>query len=259
MQILNFMKNFFKKILKKLDIGIVRYAKLLSLQQYPKDIEKILNLTDEKIINFIKVKNKSKAELKQDLFVLLELNFKKNGFFVEFGATNGFSDSNTYLLEKEFKWSGILAEPNKIFYRKIKLNRSCYIENSCIYNSTGNFVNFVETRNPNLSTIDLFKNYDFHKKDRKKLKTYKVRTISLIDLLKKYNAPKIIDYLSIDTEGSEFEILKNFDFNLYTFKVITVEHNFNSYRKKIYDLLTNQGYKRKYIGLSNWDDWYVKN
>ena len=253
------MKNFFKKVLKKLDIGIVRYTKLLSLQEYPKDIENILNLTDEKIINFIKVKNKSKAELKQDLFVLLELNFKKKGFFVEFGATNGFSDSNTYLLEKKFEWSGILAEPNKICHEEIKLNRSCYIETSCVYNSTGNFVNFVETSNHNLSTIDLFKNSDAHNKDRKKLKTYKVRTISLIDLLKKYNAPKIIDYLSIDTEGSEFEILKNFDFNSYTFKVITVEHNFNSSRKKIYDLLTNQGYKRKYIGLSNWDDWYVKN
>jgi FkbM family methyltransferase len=253
-----FYKNFFKKILKRLNIGIIRHEKLLSLQEYPKDIEDILNLGEEKIINFIKFKSKSRAELRQDLFALLELNFKKNGFFVEFGATNGFHDSNTYLLEKEFKWSGILAEPNKMWHKEIKLNRSCYIETCCVYNATDSFVNFVETSNPNLSTIDLFKKFDSHKKNREELKTYKVKTISLIDLLKKYNAPKTLDYLSIDTEGSEFEILKNFDFNSYTFKVITVEHNFNSSRKKIYDLLTNHGYKRKYIGLSNWDDWYVK-
>ena len=51
----------------------------------------------------------SKSQLKQDIFVLLETGFKRNGFFVEFGATNGIDLSNTYLLEKRFGWNGILA------------------------------------------------------------------------------------------------------------------------------------------------------
>tara|TARA_B100000780_G_C20781390_1_gene310300 strand:+ start:75 stop:314 length:240 start_codon:yes stop_codon:yes gene_type:complete len=70
-------------------------------------------------------------------------------------------------------------------------------------------------------------------------------------LLIKYNAPRLIDYLSIDTEDSEFEILKNFDFNNYKFRVITCEHNFNKNREKIYKLLTANGYRRKF------EDWYV--
>ena len=77
-------------------------------------------------------------------------------------------------------------------------------------------------------------------------------------ILDKYNAPEIIDYLSIDTEGSEFEILKNFDFGKYKFNVITCEHNFTPVREKIFKLLSENGYLRKYSDLSKWDDWYVR-
>jgi hypothetical protein len=89
-------------------------------------------------------------------------------------------------------------------------------------------------------------------------KKYKVQTISLLDLLKKYQAPKFIDYLSIDTEGSEFEILNAFNFNEYTFGIITVEHNFTFRRDMIYELLSKNGYVRKHEDISNVDDWYVK-
>ena len=65
-------------------------------------------------------------------------------------------------------------------------------------------------------------------------------------MLIKYNAPKFIDYLSIDTEGSEYEILKNFDFKSYKFRVITCEHNYNENREKIYELLTENGYERRF-------------
>ena len=58
-------------------------------------------------------------------------------------------------------------------------------------------------------------------------KTYRVETISLNDLLQKYNCPKIFDYLSIDTEGTEYEIIKNLDFNKFSPKIITIEHNYN--------------------------------
>jgi hypothetical protein len=84
-----------------------------------------------------------------------------------------------------------------------------------------------------------------------------VKTISLMDLIKKYNAPKIIDYLSIDTEGSELSILSSFDFSKYYFKIITCEHNFTKNRKKIIKLLNDNGYKRIYKNLSNFDDWFI--
>jgi hypothetical protein len=79
----------------------------------------------------------------------------------------------------------------------------------------------------------------------------------LNDLLRKYNSPKHIDYLSIDTEGSEFEILKALDFNEFSFGVITVEHNFTDSRDNLYDLLSSNGYKRVFEEISGVDDWYI--
>ncbi|MBL4874626.1 MAG: FkbM family methyltransferase [Rhodobacteraceae bacterium] len=201
--------------------------------------------------------HKSKSQIRQDLFVLSELGFKKNGYFVEFGATNGVDISNSYLMEKEFQWNGVLAEPAQMWHRELRQNRSVSIETKCVWKESGQTVKFNETEIGDLSTIDSFSEKDLHSEARKSGTRYDVETISLIDLLETHNAPKVIDYLSIDTEGSEYEILRNFDFDRYQFKVITCEHNNTPQREKIYDLLTRNGYMRKFEALSKYDDWYV--
>jgi FkbM family methyltransferase len=198
-----------------------------------------------------------KSQLGQELFVLSQTGFAKEGFFVEFGATNGLDLSNTHLLEKEFNWQGILAEPARIWHRDLNSNRSSRIETLCVWKVTGETLTFNEARFPELSTIQDFNSLDMHHDSRKYGRTYQVDTISLLDLLKKHNAPKVIDYLSLDTEGSELEILEAFDFDQYQIKVITVEHNFTENRSIILDLLSQHGYKRKYEEYSQFDDWYI--
>jgi FkbM family methyltransferase len=200
---------------------------------------------------------KSKAQLGQDMFVLAELGFKKDGYFVEFGATNGVDLNNTYLLEKEMGWKGILAEPARVWHDALKANRNCHISFDCIWSQSHEELEFNEVNAAELSTINNFSGNDEHAKTRETGNTYNVYTISLLDLLKKYNAPKEIDYLSIDTEGSEFDILNAFDFDAYKIKVITCEHNFTPMREEIYKLLTSKGYKRKHTEFSRFDDWYV--
>jgi FkbM family methyltransferase len=189
------------------------------------------------------------------LFALNELNFKKNGFFVEFGANDGVSLSNTYLLEKEFNWRGILVEPNKIYHDKLRKNRKCQIDTRLVWEDSDTNLLFTRTREPELSTIKKFYDTNFH--TSKATEDCYINTISLKDLLIKFNAPKIIEYLSIDTEGSEYDIIKNFDFNMYKFRIITCEHNFNENREKIHTLLTNRGYVRKLAEISRFDDWYI--
>lgn len=221
-----------------------------------KFLELVADPDSQRLINLLK---NSKSQVQQDVFVVIESDFKVGGFFVEFGATNGLAFSNTFLLETEFSWRGILAEPARIWKKELMANRpNSFIEHLCVWKDSESKLTFNETQEPMLSTIDFFSEKDFHRDNRLNGNKYEVGSISLIDLLIKYNAPKYIDYLSIDTEGSEYEILKAFDFSKFSFGVITIEHNFMPNRELIFDLLSSHGYIRKYEEISEFEDWYVK-
>jgi hypothetical protein len=84
-----------------------------------------------------------------------------------------------------------------------------------------------------------------------------VASVTLNDLLEEHRAPNYIDFISIDTEGSEYQILSDLDFAKYSFGLICVEHNFTENRGKIFSLLSSNGYTRVFEELSQWDDWYV--
>ena len=198
----------------------------------------------------------SPAQLRQDLFVLSELGFKRDGFFVEFGAADGHNLSNSWLLEKRFGWKGILSEPARCWHEMLAKNRSCLVDHRCVWSRTGASLEFNEVAE--ISTVTGFGQDDAHHQERQKAVQYVVPTISLMDLMAESNAPLNPDYLSIDTEGSEFEILSHFDFGRYPFKVITCEHNFTPMREKLHDLLTSAGYVRKFESASQFDDWYVR-
>jgi FkbM family methyltransferase len=204
---------------------------------------------------------KSHGQLYQDLIVQMYLGWKSNGYFVEFGATDGYGISNTYLLEKEFSWNGILAEPARYWHDKLPTNRSCNIDFNCVWKNTGEKLMFHESSNrPDASAIEQYITLtpELTQVIGGNSSNYEVETISLLDLLKKYNAPKDIDYLSLDTEGSEIEILRTFDFDQYKIKFLTVEHNAKEEnRQAIYTLLTSKGYDRVLKHISNWDDFYV--
>lgn len=198
----------------------------------------------------------SPAQLKQDLFVLGQLGFKRGGFFVEFGAADGFNLSNSWLLEKRFGWKGILSEPARCWHEKIAEHRACHVDHRCVWSRTGETLEFSEVAE--ISTVTGYGQDDAHHQARQKAVKYPVSTISLMDLMAECGAPSDPDYLSIDTEGTEFEILSHFDFARYPFKVITCEHNFTPMREKLHALLTSAGYVRKCEKVSQFDDWYVR-
>tara|TARA_R110002051_G_scaffold92928_1_gene162790 strand:- start:634 stop:1008 length:375 start_codon:yes stop_codon:yes gene_type:complete len=119
-------------------------------------------------------------------------------------------------------------------------------------------LNFKEVEYPELSTIDRYSTTDSLSKSRSLGINYSVETVSLMDLLSQNSAPLHIDYLSIDTEGSELDIIEEFDFTEYSFDVITIEHNFGSNRSRINEILCAAGYERVLEGLSIFDDWYIR-
>lgn len=199
----------------------------------------------------------SRSQLGQDLWVLEQLDWKRGGFFVEFGATDGVLLSNSWLLEKHFGWQGICAEPNPKLFARLQLNRRCKLSPACVYRRTGEQMQFV-LADAYGGLADLGHD-DQHAAKRHAYAAVgdliEVTTLSLMDLLEQQEAPALIDYLSIDTEGSELAILEGIDWGEYQFRCITVEHNFTEQRQGIQELLEAQGYQRR---EARWDDWYWK-
>ncbi len=222
----------------------------------------------KKVIKEARLKRKEfTSQIGQDKWVLEKNKFKEGGYFIDIGASDGLYLSNTYVLEKRYGWKGICVEPaNKI--KDLKRNRECIIETSCLFNKTGEEVEFqIDDEISGITNL-------FDKAHERKGKIIKLKTLSIRDLLKKHNTPKIIDYLSIDTEGSEYEILKCFPFKKYKVNLITVEHNAHSgnkedieKRNKIFKLLIKNGFVREcHEDFSRsfgdeegglFEDWYV--
>lgn len=253
------LKNSVKATLRRFGVGITAYSRLQRLEAGEKPaiaMELLMNSQHGNERQIMRALRHSRSQLAQDVFVLCELG-SKTGYFVEFGAANGIDASNTYLLEKEFGWQGILSEPARCWQEDLKNNRNCIIATHCVWRESRQNLAFNEVDSGEYSTIAAFSLLDMHRETRKKGKIYSVETISLEDLLAMYNAPREIDYLSIDTEGSEYEILAAFDFSKYQIRAITCEHNFSPLREKVHSLLAERGYVRKFANISLFDDWYV--
>ena len=199
----------------------------------------------------------SRSQIGQDLFVLWTLGMKRGGYFVEFGAGDGAILSNTLLLEERFEWSGILAEPLPDFHASLRMTRRAALEPSCVWGRSGEMLQFVNRGY--LSTIAAYRDLDRHAAHRHGSPMSDVETISLVDLLRKHGAPATIDFLSIDTEGSEFEILSAFPFNA-EFEILSIacEHNFTETRELVAELLERQGYRKVGVEISGHDDWFVR-
>lgn len=194
------------------------------------------------------------SQIGQDKKVYDFYNGKKDGYYVEIGAYDGIALSNTYAFEK-LGWKGICAEPLQSRFQQLIINRKAHCCDLAVYHTTGLQVSFdIEGDAGMLSGINT--HIDAHKAtvDKNK-KTVTVNTISLNDLLEKYNAPNFIEYLSLDTEGSEYEILRTLDFNKWKFGLIDIEHNHVEPRRSIMrKLLLNNGYE--YVGPNHFDDQY---
>jgi FkbM family methyltransferase len=255
------VKSWIKRRLERFDVAITRHSRLRELEHdrgAAEILRFLLEMPRSSLAPLAEYWSQSKSQNRQDLFVLAELAFKTNGYFIDFGATDGVTGSNSVLLEREFGWRGIAAEPARCWHEQLRVNRRCIIDTSCVWKETGASLTFNEvTQHPSLSTIGSFTDSDSYSQARHAGMTYEVKTVSLLDLLAMHDAPRDIDYLSIDTEGSELDILSSFDFSKYRIRVITCEHNYTPARQAIYDLLRGQGYVRKYETLSKYDDWYV--
>jgi FkbM family methyltransferase len=201
----------------------------------------------------------SNSQVMQDLWVQYELRGLLGGYFVEFGAVDGVVHSNSLALEKVWQWSGLLAEPNPVFEVDLRTTRSAAIDMRCVWSSSGDSIDFLVTEDAELATVVGYEGSDLHACARKSGSARTtVETVSLVDLLRQHQCPARIDYMSIDTEGTELEILSAFDFDAFDVRLFSIEHNNRPDRKRLIDLMGSRGYDLRFPELSDFDAWFRK-
>ena len=204
-------------------------------------------------------KSNSTSQCFQDLFVLYFSNFKTEGYFVDIGASDGIVFSNSFILEKK-GWKGIVSEPLDAWHKKLS-DRNCIKDYRCVYDQSNLDVTFSHVKNnPMISGIESDFTEDGNQNFRKEFINKKLKTISLNDLLLEHKAPREIDYISIDTEGSENKILKSFNFDKFEVEIFTIEHNYvKEKREFILKIMKKNGYTRIFENISKMDDWFIRN
>lgn len=164
----------------------------------------------------------------------------RSGVFIDIGAHNGITFSNTYFFEKELGWTGICIEPIPEIFSQLKANRACECIQGCITDYVGEG-RFFRVNSP-VAHVEmlsgLVKKYNpihFDRMNRERTQTggdfkiIDVKCYVLNDVLKNSGITHV-NLLSIDTEGGEFEILSSLDFSKYKVDVIIVEDNYKDPR-----------------------------
>jgi FkbM family methyltransferase len=196
----------------------------------------------------------SYSQFGQDLFVINHIYDKKrNGYFVEVGASEGIGCSNSLLLEKEYGWNGICVECNPKHLPTLKKVRRCNISTAAVFNENDLELTFYDSNiGGHSGLVDTITNNE--------VKNYSnvivVKTKTLTTILEENNAPSFIEYLSLDTEGSELSILEAHDFERYKFGYMCIEHNnIEKNRSAIRLLLESKGYT--FYRQNGVDDDYI--
>jgi FkbM family methyltransferase len=187
-----------------------------------------------------------KGQFLQDKYVNNKFfNNKENGVFLDIGANDGITFSNTYFFEKELNWKGMCIEPIESVYEQLVLNRSSINIKGCAWNCDTT-MKFRQVNGGGEMLSGIVDAYNMQHQQRIELESKEtgyvdidVQCYDINSLLEKYKLFEI-DFLSIDTEGSEYNILQCIDFTRFKIKVIIAENNYNDY--EVRKLLASNGY-----------------
>lgn len=158
------------------------------------------------------------------------------GYFVDIGCNDGVTINNTLVFE-QLGWEGFCVDADVRAFEKATRSRVSPVEYGAVWSESNQPLMFQQHEESLLSAIG---------------ETGKeVLSVSLNDLLIRYNAPSEIDYISLDVEGAECDVLSGFDDEGYTVKCWTIEHNGDSERiSYLVRWLMDRNYLIKFVA---WD------
>lgn len=172
---------------------------------------------------------------------------KKNGFFVDIGANDGITGSNTYFFEKELSWKGVCIEPQPDIFKKLAKNRKSECHNCAVSSKSGK-AKFLKVGHADMLSglVDHMDTSHLSRVEREG----EASSTGVIDVdCKTFNQVVgenfNIDLLSIDVEGADFSILSSIDFDRYKIGCIAIENN--SQENKIYKFLREHAFALRYV------------
>lgn len=155
----------------------------------------------------------------QDLWVYGEcFNRKRGGTFVDVGAHDGISISNSLMLERVFGWTGICIEANPTIFASLQKNRSCLCVNACV-DSAEHWVDFDD----NGFCGQIIDPSQALSSEQRPASVVRMKTVTLESILDKSGLHSVNDYLSVDVEGAELGVLGAFPFDKYKFNAMSIE------------------------------------
>ena len=163
---------------------------------------------------------------------IIESLFPKDykGVCVEVGAYDGKRDSNTYYFEKN-GWRALCIEPIPEQFEKCKKIRKECVQAAVSNKNSDDLEYTVFSFGDNQSAISGLMSdqrlVDSHAHLITSRNTIHVVSKTLTTILDELKYPTYIDFISIDTENTELDVLKGFDLNKYNVKVLIIENNFN--------------------------------
>ncbi|MDR2875877.1 MAG: FkbM family methyltransferase [Methylobacillus sp.] len=184
---------------------------------------------------------------------------KTTGFCIEVGANDGIHGSTTFYFERA-GWDCLLIEPNPTLCEQIRAIRTASVVECAASSQRGRVELLVATGAPlahGVSTIEAgegaikkIQSYGFS------YKKIMVESLPLDEILSVYATGREIDFVSVDVEGHELEVLKGFDLDRWQPTILLLEDNFNGTDTTVRDYLARCGYYP--FRRTGVNDWYAK-
>lgn len=196
------------------------------------------------------------SDLRQDRWVASVFNDGRKGYFLDFGAFDGLDMSNTLHLERTLGWTGICVEPNPTYYPKLCAERSAICVNLALWSRSREVLTMVDAHG--LSAFEHLKDGDSNAATRNLAtqRRIEVETVNPTALLERFAAPATIEYMSLDVEGSELEILAALDLERYDIRLMSIEHDCQAERQaQVREHLAAYGYVGMQMG---YDDFFYR-
>jgi len=175
---------------------------------------------------------------RQDRWVIEALGGKRNGYFIEVGAHDGVHHSNTLTLEDHYGWGGVLIEGNTVLFDRLLNNRKTRL---CLDRVIGDgFIASFVNGDSYGGLVKYMPPEWLREHARRGNSAARVQTYKLSDSLDYVRAPAIIDYLSLDAEGSELLILNEILPSRYKFRCFTAEFRYDGALLREMEILANR-------------------